>query len=66
MNDLKLVFRSPNGRCRGNQFLLVLSASIHGIGFACRSVDGGVLQEVQVLRWTQTNQFTDQLTVTGG
>jgi len=36
---LKLVFRSLKGRCRGNQFPLALSASIHGIGFAWHSVD---------------------------
>jgi len=29
INDLKLVFRSLRGRCRGNRFLLVLSTSIH-------------------------------------
>ena len=52
---LKLVFRSLKGRCRGNQFLLALSAYIHGIGFAWHSVDGGVRQEVQVLRLTQAN-----------
>ena len=45
------------GRCRGNQFLLVLSAYIHRIGFACHLVDGGVQQEVQLLRWTQPNQL---------
>jgi len=50
------------GRCRYNQFLLLLSASIHKIVFSCHSVDGGVWQEVQVLGWTQANQLTDQLT----
>ena len=51
------------GRCRHNQFLLLLSASIHKIVFSsCHSVDGGVWQEVQVLDWTQANQLTDQLT----
>jgi len=34
---------------------------IHRTGFACDSLDGGVRQEVQVLRWTQANQLTDQL-----
>jgi len=36
-----IVFRSPTGRCRGNQFLSVLWASIHRIGFASDSLDGG-------------------------
>jgi len=38
--------------------------------FACHSTGGGVRQKVQVLRWTQANQLTDQLTIlkylTGG
>ena len=38
-------FRSFKGRCRGNHFLLVLSASIHRIGFAPEVV-GGVVAEV--------------------
>ena len=50
-------------RCCGNHFLLVLSASIHRIWFACHSVDGGVRQEVQVLHCAQANQLIDQLTV---
>jgi len=36
---------------------------IHRTGFACDSLDGSVRQEVQVLRWTQENQLTDQLTI---
>ena len=63
MNDLKLVFRILEGRFRGNQFLSVVSASVHRIGFACDSLDGGV-QEVQVLRWMQANQLTHQLAQT--
>ena len=63
MNDLKSVFQSLKGRCHGNQFLLVLLASIHRIRFACHSVDEGVRQEVQVLRWTQADQLTGQLTI---
>ena len=45
-------FLSPKGRCRGNQFCGPNLGPIHRIGFACDSVDGGVRQEVQVLRWT--------------
>jgi len=63
MNDLKLVVRSLKGRCRGNQFLLVVLVSIHRIGFACDSLDGGVRQEVQALRWTRADKLTDQLTI---
>jgi len=37
--------------------------STRRIGFAFHSADGGVRQEVQVLRWTQADE-TDQLTVT--
>ena len=54
-------FRSFKGRCRGNQFLLVLSASMQRIGFAWHSVDGGLWQEVQVLCWTQANQLADSM-----
>ena len=53
----KVSFRSLKGRCRGNQFLLVLSASVHRTGFACYSVDDGVGQEVQVLHWMHANQL---------
>ena len=63
MNDLKLGFRSLKGRCRGNQFCRPHPGPIHRNGFACDSVDGGVRQEVQVLRWTQASQRTDQLTI---
>ena len=45
MNNLNLDLRSPKGRCRGNQFLLVLSASMYRIGLACEacdSVDDGI------------------------
>jgi len=59
MNDLKLVFRSPKGRCRGNQFCGLNPGTIHRIRFAWHSLDGGVRQEVQVLRWTETNQLPD-------
>ena len=61
MNDLRLVFRSPKRCCHGNQFVLVLSAYIHIIGFASHSADSGVRQELQILCWTQANQLTDQL-----
>ena len=37
----KVSFGTLEGRCRGNQFLSVLSTSIHRIGFACHSLDGG-------------------------
>jgi len=53
-------------RCRGNQFLLVLSAFIHRIGFAWHSVDGGVRQDVQVLRRTPANQLTRGVTQPSG
>jgi len=52
MNDVKLVFRCHKGCYRGNQFLLVLSASIHKIVFACDSLYGGVRQDAQMVRWT--------------
>jgi len=35
MINLKLVFRSLKGRCRGNQFLLVLSTELMGVA-GCR------------------------------
>ena len=63
MNDLPLVSLSLKGSCRGDQFLLVLSNSIHKIRFTCHSADGGVRQEVQVLCRTQANQITDQLSI---
>jgi len=52
----------PPGMLPWQPILLVLSVSftIHKIGFAWRSVDGGGRQEVQMLRWTQANQLTDQ------
>jgi len=52
----ELVSRSLKGHCCGNQFLLVLLASIHRTGFVRHSVDGGVREEVQVLHWVQVNQ----------
>jgi len=55
-------FSISRGTLLWNQFLLGLSASIHRIRFACHSADGGVRQEVQVLRWTQANQITHRLT----
>ena len=58
MSHLRTVF--------GSEFqTALLSASIRRIGFACHSVglDGGVRQEVQVLRWTQANQLTGQLAI---
>jgi len=64
VNDLKLVFRFFKGRCRGNQFCGPNPGLIHRVGFACDSLDGGVRQEVQVRRWTQSNELTNQLTVT--
>ena len=57
MNDLKFLFLK--GHYRSNQFVLVLSASMHRIRFACHSIDNGVRQEMQVLRWTQANQLFD-------
>jgi len=62
-DDLKLVFRSLKGRCRGNHFLLALSFFSDRIGCWSHSLDGGVRQEVQVLRLTQANQLTDQLVI---
>ena len=53
LNDLKLVFDPERDVAVATNFMLVLSASIHRIGFACHSLDGGVGQEVQVLRRTQ-------------
>jgi len=59
LNDLKLVFDPERDVAVATNFTLqtlktlVLSASIHRIGFACHSLDGGVGQEVQVLRRTQ-------------
>lgn len=44
INDLYLVFRSFKGCCYGYQFLLVLSASIHRIGFAPEVVEGVVAE----------------------
>ena len=32
---------------------------MHRIRFACHSIDNGVRQEMQVLRWTQANQLFD-------
>ena len=61
INDLKFVFFK--GRCRDNEFLLVYQLPSTEFSFAWHSVDGGVRQEVQVLRWTQANQLTDQLTI---
>jgi len=58
-----VIFSIPEGRCRGNQFCGSNSDPIHRIGFARDSLDGGVRQEVQVLRWTQTNQLADQLII---
>ena len=60
-------FRSLKGRCSSNQFLLVLSASIHRIGFVCHLADGGIRQEVQELTaivlvaCVQTSQKTSKL-----
>jgi len=53
LNDLKLVFDPERDVAMATNFMLVLSASIHRIGFACHSLDGGVGQKVQVLRRTQ-------------
>jgi len=53
LNDLKLVFDPERDVAVATNFTLVLSASIHRIGFACHSLDGGVGQKVQVLRRTQ-------------
>jgi len=55
----ELSFSIFQGTLPWQPVLLVLSASIHRIGFVCHSADGGVRQEVQVLRWTQANQLTD-------
>jgi len=47
-----------------SQPIFVGSSSVHKTGFACDAViDGGVRQEVQLLRWTQANQLTDQSTI---
>ena len=59
-------FPSRKGRYHGNQFYGPSPGPIHRIGFACDLLDGGVRQEVQVLRWTQANRLTDQLTIIGG
>jgi len=59
MNDLKLVFRSLKESASGNEICELSPGQIHGIGFACNSLDGGVRQEVQLLRWTQANQLND-------
>jgi len=66
---MKSVFRSRKGRlpyCHGNWFCGPNWCRIHRIGLACDSLDGGVRQEVQVLRWTHANQLTDQLTIING
>jgi len=60
MNDLELVFAILQGTLPWQPFL-VLSASIHRIGFACHSVDGSVRHDVQLLRWMQVNQLTDSM-----
>jgi len=41
-------------------FCWLYRPSPQNIRFACHSVDGGVRKQVQVLRWTQANQLTDQ------
>jgi len=64
VNDLKLVFRFFKGRCRGSQFCGPNPGLIHRVRFACDSLDGGVRQEVQVRRWTQSNELTNRLPVT--
>jgi len=60
--NYEVSFPMPPGMLPWQPILLVLSVSltIHKIGFAWRSVDGGGRQEVQMLRWTQANQLTDQ------
>ena len=59
MNDLKLVFRSPKVRCRGNQFCGPIPGPIHRTGLVCarrrRTTRSGSA--------AQANQLTDQLTV---
>ena len=56
----RVSFSFFKGRGLSNQCLLASAAFIHKIGFASHPVDGGVRREVQVLRWTQVNQFTEQ------
>ena len=63
VHDLKLAFRSFKVRCCGNQFCGWNPSPIHRNGFACDLQDGDVREKVHVLRWTQANQLTDQLTI---
>jgi len=65
MNDLiKLVFRSRKERYHDNKVCGPNPGPIHRLGFACDSLDGGVRQEVQVMRgWTQANRLIDQFPV---
>jgi len=50
--------RSCYATALATNFLLASPDFIHRTGFACRSVDG-VVQEMQVVCWTQANQLAD-------
>ena len=59
----KVSFSNSQGTFSWQPIFVGCIGDVHRIGFACDSLDGGV-QEVQVLRWMQANQLTDQLAQT--
>ena len=59
MNCLELVFRFLRDVVLATN-VCWLQQLLSTKGFASHSVDGGLRREVQVLRWTQVNQFTEQ------